>query len=678
MKKSFRINTFLVVYSIRSKLFYTDEPMNLPARLGSKYILLDTLGVGGMAEIFRGKLIGDEGFEKLIVIKKLLQQHNANQEIISHFIDEARLAALLEHENIASTYDFGNIDGVYFIAMEYLFGKDLYTAMQKMAGLKLVFPPEIALFIIDKMCDAMEYAHNVRDLKNNPLNIIHRDLTPHNIFLTYDGKIKVIDFGIAKTRFHEHRTQMGIVKGKVSYMSPEQVAGSDLDSRSDIFSIGIVLYEMLCGQKLYDGNTAEVLSKALNAEFTPINEHLPSLPQPIIDIVNKALQAKTESRFQSCAQMQTAIHEYLHSLDQQVTVKTIKEFTVNLFHKEYQQESRTTTEFIDKTVYFSTKKKMADQLVEELDRTTILRIGKQKRGLAHQILTILSENPILAIPLAAIVALAAFSLSTYFLYTPTTDIPLAATVVKQSTIKNTPSVQQEKVTPPVQPIHKSENRKKWQERVEELLNKANLAYSDNNLVDSDDSAHTIYLNVLLLDKNNPHALHGIERIANQLDTNARESAAKMLFSRADKGLGYLVKFYPERLENTELKQYIQQRKQDRIAVLAEKAEEALRSDKLKTPEAESAYTLYNEIKSLNKNDSRWQDGYEKIADRYAKLAIREFKNMQMEKAKALVHEGLSLDPTNPELLNLEKDLNRKGVVPYAKGFLRGIQDIELF
>ncbi len=669
MKKRYRINTFLVVYSLRSKLFHIYELMNLPARLGNKYILLDTLGIGGMAEIFRGKLLGEEGFEKLIVIKKLLQQHNVNQEIISHFIDEARLAALLEHENIASTYDFGNIDGIYFIAMEYLFGKDLHTAMQKMAGLSQVFPPEVALFIVDKICDAMEYAHNVRDLKNNPLNIIHRDLTPHNIFLTYDGKVKVIDFGIAKTRFHDHRTQMGIVKGKVSYMSPEQVAGNNIDSRSDIFSIGILLYEMLCGQKLYDGNTAEVLSKALNAEFIPLEELLPSLPQQITAIVNKALQEKVETRFQSCAQMQTAIHEYLHHLDQQVTVKTIKEFTLNLFEKEYQQENRTTTEIIDKTVYFSTKKKMTDQLVEELDRTTILRTRDPQKGIFRQFLGIMTDNPILAIPLAAIVALAAFTFSSYFLYSPAADVPDIDTIVKHELPR---------ATPPTKPVHEPESRRKWQERVDDLLNKANLAYSENKLVNSDDSAYAIYSDVLLLDESNPHALHGIKRIAEQLDTNAREAADKMLFSLADSTLVNLITLYPERQQNSAVKKYIQQKKQEKIALLTEKAEQAIREDKLKTPETESAYTFYNEIKSLNKNDIRWQDGYEKIADRYAKLATREFKNMQMEKARVFVNEGLLLDPSNPELLRLKEDLNRKGVVPYAKGFLKNIRDIEIF
>lgn len=644
--------------------------MNLPARLGDKYILLDTLGVGGMAEIFRGKLLGEEGFEKLIVIKKLLHQHNTNQELISHFIDEARLAALLEHENIASTYDFGNIDGTYFIAMEYLFGKDLYTTMQKTASIKHPFPPEIALFIVDKICDAMEYAHNVHDLKNNPLNIIHRDLTPHNIFLTYDGKIKVIDFGIAKTRFHDHRTQVGIVKGKVSYMSPEQVAGDTLDNRSDIFSIGILLYEMLSGEKLYDGNTAEILSKALNAEFTPINDLVPSLPSEITAIVHKALQAEPEKRFQSCGQMQTALHAYLHSLDKQITVKTIRDFTINLFEKEYEQENRTTTEVIDKTVYFSTKK-MTDQLVEELDRTTIFRTGGGRKGIVHKFLTIMSTNPILVIPLAAVVALAAFSFSAYFLYIPPSGDDV---VVRNAVTQNTSTRSQSTI----QQAEKPKRPEKWKQRVDELLTKANLAYSEDKLVGAEDSAFSMYSKVLLLDENNSHALHGMKRIVGQLDINAREAAEKMAFTSADKIYVNLMDLFPDRAENKSVKEFIQQKKQLRIVQLDERANQAIREDKLKTPEKESAYAYYKEIKAINEQDSRWQEGFEKIADRYAKLATKEFKNMQMDKARVFVHEGLQLDPVNPELLQLKEDLNRKGVVPYAKGFLKGIQDIEIF
>jgi len=200
--------------------------MSYPKPFGDKYLLLDSLSTGGMAEIHRGKLLGDKGFEKLIVIKKLLPHLSNDQEMVGHFIDEARLAALLQHENIACIYDFGSIEGSYFIAMEYLFGKDLHSMMAKLKQQKTKLPPEYAVFIASKICDAMQYAHTLKDLQNNRLHLIHRDLTPHNVFITYDGKVKVIDFGIAKNELQENRTQVGVVKGKISYMSPEQLAGA--------------------------------------------------------------------------------------------------------------------------------------------------------------------------------------------------------------------------------------------------------------------------------------------------------------------------------------------------------------------------------------------------------------------------------------------------------------------
>jgi len=272
-------------------------------QLGNTYVLLDLIGIGGMAEVYKAKLVGRQGFEKQIVIKKLLAQVAGDREVIDNFITEAKLAALLQHENIAYIYDFGELEGSFFIAMEYLFGKDLFTISRRSAETNTPLSPHQSLTIAAKICEGMDYAHNLKDFQQRPLKIIHRDLTPHNIFITYDGKVKIIDFGVAKAELSDNRTQIGMVKGKISYMSPEQLAEQEIDNRSDIFSIGILLYEMLSGQRMYQGDTAALIKKCINADFTPLQEIVTGLPEDLYSILGKALTKEKEKRYQSCAEM---------------------------------------------------------------------------------------------------------------------------------------------------------------------------------------------------------------------------------------------------------------------------------------------------------------------------------------------------------------------------------------
>lgn len=293
-------------------------------KLGAKYVLLDLLGVGGMAEVFRGKLLGDKGFQKPIVIKKLLPQVARDEEMTRLFIGEARLAALLQHENIATTFDFGVLEDNYFLAMEYLFGKDLYTVMQRAKESKSPLETHHALMIVAKICEGMDYAHNLKDLQNNPLNIIHRDLTPQNIFITYDGKVKIIDFGVAKAEMLDTRTRAGVVKGKISYMSPEQISGALVDSRSDIFSIGILLYEMISKRRMYHGDTATLIRKSITVEYEALETIIHDLPPQLYAILHKALSSDIEARYQSCGAMQSDIENLLFSMGERPDSRVLK------------------------------------------------------------------------------------------------------------------------------------------------------------------------------------------------------------------------------------------------------------------------------------------------------------------------------------------------------------------
>jgi serine/threonine protein kinase len=314
-----------------------------------KYILLDRIAVGGMAEVYRAKLTGEKGFEKLIVVKKMLPHMTEDPEMVRYFIDEAKLAALLQHENIIHIYDFGETKGSYFIAMEYLFGKDLKSVYHKSSQVNFPINLENSLFIASKICEGLEYAHNLMDLHGASLNIVHRDISPQNIFVTYDGKIKTIDFGIAKTTTQTTKTRVGIIKGKVAYMSPEQAEGKSIDRRSDIFAVGILLYEMITRKEMYEGDTMQVLNKAINAQYEPPENIAPGLPPKVYEILHRALNKNLEKRYQSCGEMMTDIENCLYDINCRPNAKMLAKYITSLFEKEYSDEKIKSIEILEYT-----------------------------------------------------------------------------------------------------------------------------------------------------------------------------------------------------------------------------------------------------------------------------------------------------------------------------------------
>jgi len=324
-------------------------PLSMKKKFG-KYILLDRIAVGGMAEVFRAKLTGEKGFEKLIVVKKMLPHMVEEPEMVTHFIDEAKLAALLQHENIIHVYDFGETEGSYFIAMEYLFGKDLKSIFTKSSQINTPIGIENSLLIASKICEGLEYAHNLKDLHGASLNIIHRDISPQNIFITYDGKVKIIDFGIAKTTTQASKTCVGIIKGKVAYMSPEQAGGKSIDRRSDIFAAGIILYEMITGQEMYPGDTIQALNKAIHAQYERPENIAPSLPPKVYEILHRALNKNIEERYQSCGEMMAEIENCLYDMDCRPNTKMLEKSITDLFCKEYSDEKNKSIEILKYTL----------------------------------------------------------------------------------------------------------------------------------------------------------------------------------------------------------------------------------------------------------------------------------------------------------------------------------------
>lgn len=205
---------------------------------------------GGMAEVYRAKTVGFSGFEKEVCVKKILPHLTEDKSFVDMFVNEAKLAATLNYANIVQVHDLCvSGGGEYFIVMEYVNGKDLSDVIRaaQLAGREV--PPEIAVYICRETCKGLHYAHSKRDPEGAPLNIIHRDISPHNVLVSFMGEVKIVDFGIAKASSIMNKTAVGILKGKYGYMSPEQARGQPLDHRSDIFNTGIVLYELLVGER---------------------------------------------------------------------------------------------------------------------------------------------------------------------------------------------------------------------------------------------------------------------------------------------------------------------------------------------------------------------------------------------------------------------------------------------
>jgi tetratricopeptide (TPR) repeat protein len=308
-----------------------------PIQFG-KYQLLDKIAVGGMAELYRAKVTGDYGFEKQVAIKKILPHLSDEGNLVKAFIDEAKLAALLQHENIVQIYDFGNLNGEYFIAMEYLFGKDLRKLTYKAKAKAVPIDLENILYVISRICAGLDYSHNLKDLQGKPLNIIHRDINPQNIIITYEGQVKIIDFGIAKAASHNSTTHEGLIKGKLAYMSPEQANGKTIDHRSDIFSSGIILYELLAGQRMFQGETMHIYTQVRDAVYEPLESLMPNLPARLHEVVQHALAKEPDQRYQSGGEMLADLEECIYQLSFRPNARNFAVCVKDLFKREFAAE----------------------------------------------------------------------------------------------------------------------------------------------------------------------------------------------------------------------------------------------------------------------------------------------------------------------------------------------------
>jgi eukaryotic-like serine/threonine-protein kinase len=282
-----------------------------PKQIG-KYQILDRLAVGGMAELFKAKLEGNLGFEKLVAIKKILPHLATDRSFVEMFIDEARITASLDHRHIVQVFELGNDADTPYIAMQYVDGLDVLALLRECARAQIRLPADLAALIARDVLDALDYAHNAVDANGRPLGIVHRDISPGNVLLSWRGDIKLTDFGIARAAERRHKTEAGTLKGKYGYMSPEQVSSGEVDARSDLFSVGILLAEMVMARRLFTStNDLDILLMVRDARLDRLHKYASEFPVELRVLTVRALQRRPEDRWQNAAQFRDAIDEWI-------------------------------------------------------------------------------------------------------------------------------------------------------------------------------------------------------------------------------------------------------------------------------------------------------------------------------------------------------------------------------
>ena len=314
------------------------------------YYLTRKIATGGMAEVFRARKVGEAGFEKLLVVKRLLPHLAADQELLNMFLDEARLASQLNNQHIVQVYDLGKAqenhpskprsEATYFIGMEYVFGKSLSEVIKRSLASDHPLPAEDAVKVMLGAAQGLDYAHGKTGPDGQALSLVHRDISPQNLLVSYDGEVKLVDFGIAKALSQSQATRPGVLKGKFAYMSPEQAKGEPVDSRSDLYSLGIVFWETLCAKRLFMAeNEAATLTKVTNPQVEPPSVVCSRVPGALDKVVLKLLDPNPDTRYQTARQLAEDLEEYLHSVGSFPSTHSLHEYMHSLFEPEIQKET---------------------------------------------------------------------------------------------------------------------------------------------------------------------------------------------------------------------------------------------------------------------------------------------------------------------------------------------------
>lgn len=315
-----------------------EQPSTPRERIG-KYVLMDRLGHGGMAEVFRARMYGPGGFVKDCAIKRILPSLLRDEQFVKMFIDEARLTASLSHPNIVQVLELGELKDSLFIAMEMVNGKDLLDVLAICARRARRVPRELVLYIMMELLKALDYAHNAADDMGRPMGIVHRDVSPSNVLISYTGNVKIGDFGIARSLLQTNRTEAGTQKGKMGYMSPEQVTGASIDARSDLFAASVIFFEMLTMTRLFKAeNDLDVMLKIRDGQIEDDLQRIRALPSDLQYIVRKGLQQKPADRFQTANEFYTAIARFVYRNELDVGQTTLEAFMREMFADKIAEE----------------------------------------------------------------------------------------------------------------------------------------------------------------------------------------------------------------------------------------------------------------------------------------------------------------------------------------------------
>ncbi len=297
-----------------------------------KYQLVSKLATGGMAEVFLARAEGPMGFEKTLVLKRVLPHLAEDAAFVGMFFTEARVAAQLNHPHIVQIFDFGQADGTYYLAMEYIDGPDLRTLSARAVQGGVALPPAVCAKIISAACEGLAFAHDFVDPSSGKhLELIHRDISPDNILLSRQGTVKLVDFGIAKSKDQSHKTKTGLIKGKIAYMPVEQLQGQQLDRRVDVYALGLVLYELLTGKYPFEASTDVSMMQAILFEpLVPASARRPDLPQALVDILDRALAKVREQRYPDCISFQADLERFILSTGQPVGARDLAQWVERL------------------------------------------------------------------------------------------------------------------------------------------------------------------------------------------------------------------------------------------------------------------------------------------------------------------------------------------------------------
>jgi len=322
------------------------SPRKPPPSPFGDYLLLDRISVGGMAEIWRAKMFGVEGGGRLVALKRILPFLSMDEEFVTMFLDEGRLGLQLLHANIAQTVEVGQVDSEPFLAMEYVPGKSLGELFEHHGKQGKPAPIPLVCHCIAEMCAGLDYAHRKKDGMGRDLNIVHRGLSPHDVLLSFEGGVKVIDFGIAKAAGRVTQTQPGIIKGKFGYMSLEQIDGPSVDRRTDVFVIGVCLYELLTGERLFAGdNPIDIVEKMRRMQVAPPSTYNRHIPQSLERIVFRALAPDVNERYPYASELGEDLRRFLALEGEDFAQHDLRRYLRATFAQDVQREEQRQQEY---------------------------------------------------------------------------------------------------------------------------------------------------------------------------------------------------------------------------------------------------------------------------------------------------------------------------------------------